>query len=581
MWIHAIFYRYGKVGVGCVLALSLGLCAEKGVAASVSRWWTTFPVPQRIYRCSVAKYASYADQIAAETLSGVVALHARTARSGSMIWLTMHNKNYTRWRKLFLAYFHRRVDFLHAPGRLWALVRHYHKLGIIRGYILYSTPGPHPSRDISVNWATTLCAKLHAIAITSALLPKARACGLRMMADARGKTFHWVLAKLDNHFSHRQLFLLNPDQPNLRDEAVASQALVTIDVHGGGYKRGIRLIRPGGIVLGWGMNELGVVEAASKYALRVEAADCASNLPVLSSGHPPATIYARQKNKGKVQQHYNPKFHYLSFILSDGDNVQWAIGNYCSQRNLWDSPSRGAIPFGWSLPLVDLAQANPWQLQWMDKKARPSDQLFQYGLGYFYLDEYGQLRGGMPALIALMRSVRPNLERLHIHTLLVFTKTWNSPAARRAYQVLTRQLPDIQGLFVIQFNPYAAGRGKILWVPRPHGVPMPVISARSFLWNQGKNVNSAYFQWPNYAATELNAWANHPPTSLDSHFAWLGIHAWSSFALKPDTKALRQYGAALYVARHLGPSIRVVTPSQLVRLLIGAYMAGHQPKLLK
>lgn len=575
MQLQAIFRRYGKVGFGCVLALSLGLPTGRGVAAGVSRWWTRFPVPHKIYRCSLAKHASYADRIAAETLSGVVALHARTAGSGSMIWLTMHNKNYTRWRKLFLAHYHKEVNFLRAPGQLWALVRRFHKLGIIRGYILYSTPGRHPSHDISVNWATTLCASFHAIAITPALLPKARACGLRMMADARGKTFHWLLARLGDHFSHRQLYLLNPDQTNLRDEAVAAQSLVTIDVRGGGYNRGVRLIRPGGIVLGWGMNELGTVEAASRYALRVEAADCASNLPVLSSGHSPDAIYARRVNKSNVKQHYNSKFHYLSFILSDGDNVQWAIGNYCDRRSLWASPSRGAVPFGWSLPLVDLAQANPWQLQWMEKTARPGDQLFQYGLGYFYLDEYGKLRGGTPALISLMRSVRPNLEHLHIHTLLVFTKTWDSPAARRAYQVLARQLPDIRGIFAIQFNPYAAGRGKILWVHRQHGVPMPVISAQSFLWNQGKNVNNAYFQWPNYAARELNNWARHQSVSLDSHFAWLGIHAWSSFALKPGTRALRQYGAALYVTKHLRSSIRVVTPSQLVRLLIGAFMSSR------
>ena len=573
MQLQAIFHNCVKAVTGCLMTLSLGLCAGQGSAASVSRWWTAFPIPKQIYRCPLARHASYADRIVAETLSGVVALQTRTAGNGSMIWLAMHNKNYTRWRRLFLAHYRNKVEFLRLPGNLWKLVSRFHKLGVVRGYILYSRAKRDPSGDISVNWATTLCARFHAIAIDSALLPRARACGLRMMADARGKTFHWLLTKLGGHFSHRQLCILNPDQTNLRDEAVATRSLVTVDVHGGGYNRGLRLIRPGGIVVGWGMNEFGVVEAASKYALRVEAADCASNLPVLSSGRPPAAIYARQANKSTLELHYNSHFHYLSFILSDGDNVQWAIGNYCSKRNLWSSPSRGDVPFGWSLPLLDLAQVNPWQLLWMDKTARPRDQLFQFGLGYFYLDEYGKLRGGKLALISLLQSIRPNLECLHIHTLLVFTKAWDSQAARQAYQVLARQLPDIHGVFAIQFNPYAAGRGKILWIHRRHGAPMPVISARSFLWNQGKFVNSVYFQWPNYAATKLNAWANHRSESLDRHFAWIGIHAWSSFKLKSGVRALRQYGAALYVARHLRPSIRVVTPSQLVRLLIEASLA--------
>ena len=39
----------------------------------------------------------------------------------------------------------------------------------------------------------------------------------------------------------------------------------------------------------------------------------------------------------------------VSFIGSDGDNVQWLQGNFfLGNQSYWGNPQRGKIPFGWS-----------------------------------------------------------------------------------------------------------------------------------------------------------------------------------------------------------------------------------------
>jgi hypothetical protein len=560
------------VVAGVALALALPVAAQ--VPGKMDRWWPTFPLPQRIY--TVDDHGPYARQIAAETLSGLLALHDRIRGAGPMIWLDQHNPDYARWLKLFLIHHH--VPMVRKPTSLWNLIRRFHNLGIVRGYVLYSHRSHRGRRDLSVNWATSLCAPLQAIAVDSSLQVRARRAGLPMLADARGKSFQWLLSKMCGRYSRRQLCILHPAQTNARDEAVAAGALVTLDVPGGGYLRALGFMRPGGIVFGWGVSEFGSVHAASVDALRVDAMDWASNVPLLSSGSSGLSYKFPGPVRSKTSPVYSGHRHYLSFLISDGDNVQWAMGGYCTDPNGWASPQRGTVPFGWSLPLIDLAQINPYEISWLQKHAGRNDELLQFGLGYFYLDDYGKARGGTTALKELLESVRPYIAKLHVHVLLLFTNHWDSPAAIRGYRLVAHELPMVQGVLAIQYSPYAAGKGKILWVKHADGVPMPIISSRTFLWNQGKGHNSAFFQRPNYAAGELNTWAAHGPTAAAaSQFAWVGVHAWSNFNFGKPSQSVGQYGAAVYTAKRLNPGITLVTPGQLVKLLLARAMKGGNP----
>lgn len=73
--------------------------------------------------------------------------------------------------------------------------------------------------------------------------------------------------------------------------------------------------------------------------------------------------------------------HYVAFIMSDGDNVSWLMGNFIedAERAWWSNPHRGKFPIGWSFCYTDLAQVCPYALQHLYETATPKDDLVLMG----------------------------------------------------------------------------------------------------------------------------------------------------------------------------------------------------------
>jgi hypothetical protein len=55
---------------------------------------------------------------------------------------------------------------------------------------------------------------------------------------------------------------------------------------------------------------------------------------------------------------------------------------------------------------------------------------------------------------------------------------FDSPDARKAYEVFVRQTDGLLAILVWQYDCYEAGAGKTFWVRDPNGVELPVLSAR-------------------------------------------------------------------------------------------------------
>jgi hypothetical protein len=550
----------------CIALVGALVTPKMGHAAVVApRSWPRFPTPSRIYRAILPN--SYGGRIALETLSGLAAYRTRIDGHGPMLWIDTGATVYQRWLKMYRQG-HGTVGVSN-PLPLWTLINRLKQHGLLKGYILYSHNGKNIAEnqhdDSSVNIATSLCAPLGAIALDQRMVPMAKKISLRELADTRGKSFHWLLDEIKGHFSHHVLGLLSPAQTNLRDEFVAANVLVTQYHNGGGYHRALRYMHIGGIVLGWDGHEYHVTDAASRFGLRIVAADWASNIPLLSSGSTGLQFksLAIQPHKAPPIR-FNPEKHYVAFISSDGDNVQWALDGFIAGRHTWSDPLRGKIPFGWSLPMEDLLQVCPYELNYLCTTAQANDGFVQFSSGYFYWDHFGVSRGGPDALNSVLRRASLFLNRLGLHTMISFTVKWNSPQALAAYRRAALEIPKLRALFTIQFDPYAAGRGKIIWIHREHGPFLPVLSAKAAIWNMPKNV---YAGSPGHVARLLNRWAARPVRNADDRFTWVVVHAWSRFAEPGDKAKLGVYDAAAYCAEHLSSSIKVVTPEQLATLL--------------
>ena len=89
--------------------------------------------------------------------------------------------------------------------------------------------------------------------------------------------------------------------------------------------------------------------------------------------------------------------------------------------------------------------------------------------------------------------------------------------------------------------------GKVIWIRRENGPPLPVLSALASIWNMPKN---AYAGSPDHVARMLNRWASEPVRNPGNRFTWVVVHAWSRFAKRGNpSQKLGVYDADVIVLR--------------------------------
>ena len=79
----------------------------------------------------------------------------------------------------------------------------------------------------------------------------------------------------------------------------------------------------------------------------------------------------------------------VSFVDTDGDNVQWLQGNFFGNDSYWGNAERGKIPFGWSVCFDQLAQLCPEAIENPLATRTTNDSLIEWGGGYYYPDHFG------------------------------------------------------------------------------------------------------------------------------------------------------------------------------------------------
>jgi hypothetical protein len=559
--------------VGLLVFMTGGLTPNVGQAAddSNARQWPTFRLPDRVI--VQARPRGFALRVVQNTLAGLLAHRVRQKRTGTMLWVDKRHPAYQRWQKRWAERTGVKIEKTNLD--VWQLVQSSRAAGLVHGYVLYKqdtdTEEPH---DVSVNLATSLCAPLGAIAVDESLEAKARAIGLKPLADVRGKDFAWLIKHYGNRLSKRYVALLKPDNDHMRDLCVALGAPVSFDNEAGGYLQAIARAdaNAGAVAFGWGKyGEFKSVSAASKKGMPFLPADFTLNLPVLLSGESGLARPAKTISKAPALKPTDPAKRYVAFMLSDGDNMAWAMDNLTASRNAWANKARGTLPFGWTVPWVHGRQLCPDILDYMASDARPGDDLIPFGGGYMYLDLFGQQSGTQDALALEAKRINTYLKHGQRKVMISFAKSWKSDAAKTAYQSMAQNAPDLKGLFILQFAPYAAGKGEILWAPRPKAgdfkiSALPILSAKASIWNHKKN-NPVAGQ-PGHVAQLINTWAGKAVTKPEDQFTWVVVHVWSTFEDPKTGKKISGYDAAVRCAADFDKHVVVITPSELVERLI-------------
>ena len=399
----------------------------------------------------------------------------------------------------------------------------------IDGYVLYD----HGTNKNSVNAATSLCGPYKAIAVDASIEPRVRAAGItRMISDVRNRNEGWVYDNYRSRLSPELSAELNGDiNYHFRDYAVMANAFVFYD----NSRLRLRVLADratNGVLMGYtdvsAKGEYGAFVEYSKRGIPYLGADLAANLSLLSS------VYdenLRQKSH-PPEPATETNVHYVTFLMSDGDNVAFNLWSLYFQYN---NPARGRFNMGWPV-LASMVDYAPSVLRWYYENASAIDGkrdnfIAQGGIAGTYLNSWPADR-----LSAYAQKLNAYMKAADMRVL----QTIGSGGFSRldVWGKITAQ-PNIDGIF---YNEYGGpNTGQVLF---SNG--KPVVEIRDVLW---KGIEDETM-----LSKRINS-APRDPRYAEGYTAVL-VHGWS-MNLDNIQNAITMFA----------PDIRVVTPEEFIALI--------------
>lgn len=431
-------------------------------------------------------------------------------------------------------------SYVSAPATVWTIVDQFAaKFGT--GYVRCNI-GSNPD---SLNVARMAAYKYDAVIVDAAIEPVAQARRMNIRFDASDKDDQWFRTNWWPEWPIKDLAVEQNNNPALlgdlgclNDYAAATGVPVFFDGAATALRSAfLSELELDSVLVGWPLfDELEFTTLNSQNNVSLAAANWCFDLALLSSFRDPGKLPLKQATCPGVQP-LETNVHYVSFVFTDGDNVQWMHNGFLVNTQWWASPHRGQIPVGWGISPT-LRDLSPTVLERLYADAagrRPANDVFcaMSPIGYCY-----------PALMSAQaratNAARLNryLQDIGSDILIVLDKSgFETPSVYEAY---FRQ-PALNAIFYWDaFGDYAKYAGAVRWTGRK-----PLISAFTSLW--GAN-------GPAQVADKLKQRSKNP-SSTDG-YSLVAVHAWSH-----GVDSIRQ------CMQLLGPDMRVVTPDVLVALM--------------
>jgi hypothetical protein len=547
------------------------------------RWWPIQGLPQSVVQ-TVSQHEfpkpRAALQMMVQSVAGLAAKAVNENHGDELVWVDNGNVDLNDWYARWLA----KHFQIKSSGRFqpWELVDRFTRRGIIQGYILYrldksegEVNSYRPRMDCSVNVATSLAGLLDGIIVDEELEGEAKARGLKLLLDVREKTQSWCFETYRHRFNRQMLCTQDPGKPHVRDLAIAQKAF-TLFGDGEPLRSAMSWLEPLSPILGWnGGDEFVSTDLSTRFGHIQTSTDWCMNLPVLMAGSEKLERVVTNSNLAPVVD-WNDQRSAVSFVESDGDNVQWLQGNFFrGNTSYWGSPDRGRIPFGWSTCFAHLEQLCPWAIDYALASRSTNDSFVEWGGGYYYPDHFAQNRTNRWELLARHARRTWALMKKSGNRIIGFNVAQHdAPEARRAYEVIAGQMDGLLGILVFQYYPYEGGAGKTFWVKDRNGIELPVVTARYSIW---ENVNQRPRSGtPAKIAREIRETVDK--SRAKPRYDWVIAHAWSSFRKAPgadedaenvaagptSTEKFRGYTPVTWCAERLPKEIRVVSPEELL-----------------
>ena len=420
------------------------------------------------------------------------------------------------------------------------------------------------------------------------------AAGYTMKYDAREKTTRDSWSEFRDKCSNKALVVMPVQTAELRDFAIKNNLFVlnvnrlrndarsgqNLDI----FEEALKWLEPGAPVYGWeqGIGEDVFVNRASRTGNVWIPSDWCYNIPMTSLQYSTRQTQVLAKVLNPKNIDYSKQKNFVSFYLSDGDNIQWMMSRFVEQYFL--NEDAAVMKMGFGIPVGNLAMIS--QPQFANILNRQKDEytvMETLGGGYMYADNYGIDRNRPDELTSLAHSVGTFMRQHSVKILGLMAKDVFSEEATRGYQAFVDANDMLEAIVVLQYSPYAGGEGEIFWLKNKNGFDIPIINARYSIWNF-RNRNTPRGGTPAFIADRLKSEA------ADISFSIISVHAWSSFrdvGQTDDFLAENQGGnrrgasAAKLLANHLDERFEVVNIQELVWRARMHYREDQTKKYLK
>ena len=354
--------------------------------------------------------------------------------------------------------------------------------------------------------------------------------GYSMKYDATHKTTLDAWHEFKDKCSNEALVIMPVQTGELREFAIKNNLFVlNLNKKQGDPRSGqnvdlleevLAWLQPNVPVYGWeqGVSEDQFVARISKSGHPMIPCDWSYNHSLTS------LLYTERQQPVRAQS-FNPKLidfdkkrNYVSFFLSDGDNIQWMMQDFAT--SFYDVPEAIEVKMSYGLPVSTLSMMAPAQLHnLMNLRRDECSVLEMLGGGYYYIDTYSQNNNRNDNLKIAAERLAVSMRRYHVGLLGVMAMNVKSAASREAYQAFVDANDRLEGIIALQYSPYAGGGGEVFWVTNKNGYDIPVITVRYSLWDRIHEREGS----PDFIASKLKAEAQ-----VES-FSAICVHAWSRF----------------------------------------------------
>lgn len=535
--------------------------------------WPTLKSPSKLIVCQIGN--TPAEAMLVESLSGLAAQAVNEGRFDTMLWIDVYKQ---QDNSETLPYNILRDKSIEALGitdikemTLDEIIRLFKRKGIIKGYIRYTQDKPrvkpyasHPDANYSVNVATVYASLLRGVLIDDSLLDYAKKNGLKELKDARYESSEECFERNKDKLNNCSALSVPPSMHLMRDYAIAHKLMLYADQMEL-MNTVLEWVEPLSPIFGWGCgDEYDFTSVISRWGHYNTATNLCWNMPFITSvGKKAEVLKADDITLDEIDFSDESSFH--SFVMSDGDNIQWAMGSYGSSPLYMGNPNIANVSLSWTLCPTELSIISPYTWNEMAAKQLPNFSFIEYGGGYQYPDIFASNRPNRLELVReFARRINCHLQKLNIKIFGFICFNVASDEAQEAFQIYAEEMPGLTGMLAVQYFPYEL-EGEIYWKTNKQGIDIPVVTSRYSLWNE-VNPYRPRAGVPEYIASLINRDELVAQAKEQSTLSWTIVHAWSDYSKTSRVTPTPTVGfnSVKTTQDMLLPSIKCVSANELL-----------------